>query len=236
MFDFQKRPVEGQSADFFIFHARDQEAASNSPASDTSIMNRAAFDHDFSRIPIHAEKHESERPDASDIHAGADLERLAPPPALNSVDSPIADENEENKQSAESSHGDAMSDGSEDTKPGHSGRHIIYGDFKDRINTLLARLTSRTFRKQFNEWKDSPDQYTIQRDERAIERLVDAVAIPEKHVYAPNTANEHKHFDVKYKQLRGPDEKDDDNVDRDHEGDDQERDVHEHDDGEYDDQ
>lgn len=90
--------------------------------------------------------------------------------------------------------------------PGHRGPHIAYGDFRDKLNTFFARLISKSFRKQFNEWRDSPHQYKIRRDKDAHEGLIEAQ--PEgakpKTDYDKGTPDEHKHYEVKYHRLGLP--------------------------------
>jgi hypothetical protein len=89
-------------------------------------------------------------------------------------------------------------------RPGHRGEHIDYGDFRDKINTRFARIFSKSFRKQFNEWRDdSPHHYKISRDKDADQGLIDAhpEEVKPKTDYDKDTPDEHKHYDVKYDRL-----------------------------------
>ncbi|HEV3076951.1 MAG TPA: SpvB/TcaC N-terminal domain-containing protein [Thermoanaerobaculia bacterium] len=83
-------------------------------------------------------------------------------------------------------------------RPGHEGPHIEYGSFRDRINTRFARWFNSEFRSRFNEWRESPDRYRIQKDPDASARLVEAKPIQEERVF-PGLLDEHSHYDVKYR-------------------------------------
>jgi RHS repeat-associated protein len=100
-------------------------------------------------------------------------------------------------------------DGKNEKLTGHPGKHIEYGDFRDRINTSFARLFNSDFRKTFNEWRDSPNLYRIQRDKDAVDNLISTSPQVEKYgtpknkerIYAEGTPDEHKHYAVKYHRI-----------------------------------
>ena len=86
----------------------------------------------------------------------------------------------------------------EDDERAEDEPSIVYGNWRDRLNTLIARMTNRDFRKQFRLWQASPNRYRIHRDPEAKDLLIDALPVPGKQ---QQHAAGHQHFEVPYRRI-----------------------------------